>query len=137
MNKYDELTGTLVLVHPHLVNDPAGKHNQIGMITSADLENDDIMVSFGKDGQGRYATDALMVFKKNSTIYFDMMKDATKMEVGDFKEIFRISMLLDSGLTKDQRVAMELAKNNPLALEYSMATIEEELGNQRSAGVVR
>ena len=51
MNKHDELSGTFVLVHPDLINDPADKKNQIGIISTAELENDNVVVSFGKLGQ--------------------------------------------------------------------------------------
>ena len=48
-----ELTGTLVLVHLKMKNDPAGKENETGVIVNADLANDSILVGFqGTSGPG-------------------------------------------------------------------------------------
>ena len=56
----DDLQGLPVLVHPELSFDPAGKQNQVGVISKADLMNDDVFVSF--DGKlALYSTDALLV----------------------------------------------------------------------------
>jgi hypothetical protein len=55
----DELIGQLAVVHPELTKDPAGKSGQVGIITGTELENDNIYVGFGRNGQGLYGTDAL------------------------------------------------------------------------------
>ena len=62
MNKHDELTGTFVLVHPQLLTDPAEKKNQIGIIASAEIENDNVIVSFGNEGQALFSADAACWF---------------------------------------------------------------------------
>jgi len=51
----DELKGLVVLVHPDLVNDPVNRQNQVGVISHADLMNDDIFVRFDGE-QGLYAS---------------------------------------------------------------------------------
>ena len=137
MNKNDELTGTLVLVHPQFNDDPAGKQNQIGVITTADLENDNVFVSFGKDGQALYASNALMVLQKPRTIHFNTMQNRTAMETPDFKDLLRISVLADSSLMKDRRQAIEMAKGNPLILEHSMASLDDELGIREAYSMER
>jgi hypothetical protein len=137
MNKSDELTGTLVLVHPGLTNDPADKQNQIGIITSADLENDNVFVSFGRDGQALFAANALLVLQKPRTIHFNAMQNAAQLETPDFKGLLRISMLADSTLMKDRRLAMEMAKGNPVILEHSMASLEDELGIRQTNSLER
>ena len=128
MNKYDELSGTFVLVHPNLLTDPKEKKSQIGIIASAELENDNVVVSFGKDGQALFSADALLVLKKPGSIHFDTMQDHAKMNVQDFQNLLRVSTLADSSLTKDHRQAIEISRDNPAVLEYSMASLEEELG---------
>jgi len=128
MNKHDELSGTLVLVHPQLLTDPAEKKNQIGIIASAEIENDNIIVSFGNEGQALFSTDALLVLKKPGSIHFDTMQDHLKMNAQDFKDLLRVGMLANSNLTKDHRQAIEISRDNPAVLEYSMASLEEELG---------
>jgi hypothetical protein len=51
------------LVHPELTKDPAGKSGQVGIITGTELENDNIYVGFGRNGQGLYGTDALLLLR--------------------------------------------------------------------------
>lgn len=63
MNQTDDLTGTLVLVHPELTEDPVNKQGQMGMIMFAETEKDDIYVTFGKNERALYSSDALLVFK--------------------------------------------------------------------------
>lgn len=137
MNKHDELTGMFVLVHPHLMNDPEGRKNQIGIIASVEIENDNIVVSFGKDGQALFSTDALLVLKKSGTIHFDTMQDHLKMNAQDFKNLLRVGMLANSSLTKDHRHAIEISRDNPAVLEYSMASLEEELGLKQDYSLSR
>lgn len=128
MNKYDELSGTFVLVNPNLLTDPKEKKNQIGIIASAELENDNVVVSFGKEGQALFSADALLVLRKPGSIHFDTIQDHANMNVRDFQNLLRVSMLANSSLTKDHRHAIEISRDNPAVLEYSMASLEEELG---------
>ena len=128
MNKHDELAGLFVLVHPNLAYGTADKRNQIGIIASAELENDNVMVSFGKDGQALFSADAPLVLKKPNEIHFEAVKDATKMEVSDFKQTLEVSLLASSPLMKDRRQAVELSRDNPNVREYSMNSLENELG---------
>jgi len=105
----DELTGTLVMVHPDLKGDPICKQGNVGIITTENFENDYVCVSFRTGEHGYYTHDALLVLKRSVAIYTDLLRDATKMETSDFKGMMRISLLVDSGLKKDKRAAMELA----------------------------
>ena len=137
MNKHDELSGTLVLVHPQLLIDPAEKKNQIGIIASAEIENDNVIVSFGNDGQALFSADALLVLKKPGSIHFDTMQDHLKMNAQNFKDLLRVGMLANSNLTKDHRQAIEISRDNPTVLAYSMASLEEELGLKQDYSVSR
>jgi len=128
MNKHDELTGTFVLVHPELVYDPAGKANEIGIISTAELEDDNVVVSFGKEGQALFSADALLVLRKPADIQFDALRDARALDTSDFKQLLQIVSLAGSQFTKHRREAMEMAKGNRTLLEYSLASLEEELG---------
>ena len=128
MNKHDELTGTFVLVHPHLLNDPEDRKNQVGIIATAELENDNVTVSFGKTGQSLFSADGLLVLRKPADIHFDAMKDHLILETKDFKDLLKVGMLANSSLTKDHRQAIEISRDNPAVLESSMASLEEELG---------
>ena len=137
MNKHDELSGTFVLVHPDLIYDPEEKKNRIGIIASAELENDNVMVSFGKEGQSLFSADALLVLRRHNDISFDALRDHHNISADDFKDILKISLLANSSLTKDHRQAIEIARDNRTALEYSMAPLEEELGLKQDYSVGR
>jgi hypothetical protein len=137
MNKHDELSGTLVLVHPQLLTDPAEKKNQIGIIASAEIENDNVIVSFGNDGQALFSADALLVLKKPASIHFDTMQDHLEMNTQNFKDLLRVGMLANSNSTKDHRQAIEISRDNPAVLAYSMASLEEELGLKQDYSVSR
>jgi hypothetical protein len=137
MNKYDELSGTLVLVHPQLLTDPAERKNQIGIIASAEIENDNVVVSFGNKGQALFSADALLVLRKPGSIHFDTMQDHTKMNTQDFKDLLKVGLLANSSLTKDHRQAIEISRGNPAVLEYSMASLEEELGLKQNYSLGR
>ena len=137
MNKHDELTGTLVLVHPDLVYDPAEKKNQIGIIATAQLEDDNVMVSFGKAGQALFSANALLVLRKHNDISFDIIKDHYHIDKGDFKKLLEVSMLANSRFTKDHRQAIEMARDNRNVLEYSMDSLENELGLKQDQYLTR
>jgi len=137
MNKHDELTGTFVLVHPHLLYDPESRQNQIGVISTAELENDNVMVSFGKDGQGLFSADALLVLRKPADIQFDALRDARQLETKDFKAIMQVMTLANSPWTKDRRQALEICRDNPNVLQYGMASLEEELGLKQDNSLSR
>ncbi len=126
-----------MLVHPNLVFDPAGKRNQIGIISSAELDNDNVVVSFGKDGQALFSADALLVLKKPNDIHSNAVRDATQMEVKDFKQTLEVSLLASSPLMKDRRRAVELSRDNSNVQQYSMASLEDELGIRQDHSMSR
>lgn len=121
----DELTGTFVLVHPQKKDYPIANPGMIGVVTAADITQDTIYIGFGTGEQTRYTSDALLVLKKPSLIYFEMMQNATKIDTPDFKQLFRLCMLLDSGLIKHKRSAIEMARENEVVRSYSMFVLAE------------
>jgi len=121
----DELLGTIVLVHPNLLTDPANKKNQIGMITSADLENDNVVVSFGDDGEALFSSDALLVLRKPDEIRHAALLDETLMPYPDFYDIMEACMLVELSM---HREAVRMAMENPMVLEYAMDRLDYELG---------
>jgi hypothetical protein len=130
MNQAEELTGTLVLVHPDLPHDPVNKQGKVGMILYADLEKDDIFVTFGKGEQALYASDALLVFKKPQAIYQELLNNNRKMAIADLKALYRVGMLLDSGTGKDAKDAMRLVAENPGVHSYAMQSLQAKLGRE-------
>ena len=137
MNRTDDLTGMLVLVHPDLKDDPALKQNQIGMITHADLENDNIIVSFGKGEQALYSTDALLILKPANDIYRDLMSNNKELDKADFKALFQINLLQEYGTSGQNKSAIELAMKNETLRSYSMVTLEDSLKAEPSQSLER
>lgn len=127
MNNSDDLTGSLVLVHPDLQDDKANKQNQIGMITHADLQNDNIIVSFRNGEQALYSSDALLTLKPANDIYRALMTSHKNLEKADYKTLFQISLLQDHGSSGQTKTAMELAMKNDVIRNYSMVTLEDSL----------
>lgn len=134
MNEEEELTGTLVLVRPEVKNDPIGRQGKAGMIMYADLEQDDIYVTFGNDLRGRYESKSLLVFKTPNEIYKELIGNTKDIPIPEMKDLYRIGMLLDTGLSKDAKEAMKLAEANPAIHERAMMTLQEQLGEDLDMG---
>ena len=124
----DELSGTYALVHPDLTDDPARRQGQVGLITYADPTNDDFYVSFEKGQQGLYSSDALLVLNKSNDIYWDAFHHTKELSTDDFKNMLQISLLLQSGLRKDVKTAIDLAAANPVIRGRSMTVLKDQLG---------
>jgi hypothetical protein len=128
MNQSEDLTGTLVLVHPELPEDPVNKQGQMGMIMFADLDKDDLYVTFGKNERALYSSDALLVFKKPNDIYKELMTNVRDIPIPELKALYRIGMLLDNGTSKGAKEAMQLAVDNPGVHTRAMETLQSKLG---------
>lgn len=124
----DDLTGTLVLVHPNLMTDPVQRQGQVGMITSTNLEKDEVYVGFGNSPLGLYSTDALLVLKPYQNLYQDILTHIKEMDTPDFKILMEISLLQEKNSVNQLRDAMELAGTNERTLNFSTISLQEKLG---------
>ncbi|WP_439698140.1 hypothetical protein ACFGVS_07765 [Mucilaginibacter sp. AW1-7] len=131
----DELTGTLVLVHPDLAVDPANKQNQIGIITDYDLGKDDVYVSFGRGEQALYSSDALLVMKSENDVYSALMENRPNLQASDFKTLFQANLMQQYGHSGQLKGAMELLQQNPVLRELGMISLEEKLGIVKTESV--
>lgn len=128
MTTDEELTGTLVLVHPQLPA-PAGKSGHVGIITGADLNNGDIHVSFGRNGRGLYGTDALLLLKPPDQLKDLLQNRKHELSAPDYKALFQIALLQEfKPSTANIKSAMSLALQNETVLNHSMHSLEEQLG---------
>ncbi|WP_184549848.1 hypothetical protein [Mucilaginibacter sp. FT3.2] len=135
MDTTDELTGTFVLVNPGLTHDPAGRQNQVGLVTEANLDDDDLYVSFGKSGQSRYSSDALLVLKSNASVYSEMMGNRMQLSNEDFKTLFQVNLLQQSDRTVPNRMALQLLKDHPNLHQYALIPLNDKLGITQTATV--
>lgn len=132
MNNEEDLTGTLVLVHPELQEDPVNKQGQIGMLLYANTDKDDMYVTFGKGEQALYSSSALLIPKRSKDIFADLMENSKKIPVADFKTLFQVSNLLDLGTSLKAKEAMQLIAANPSVIPRATITLEERLGLETS-----
>lgn len=128
MENNEDLTGTLVLVHPELKDDPVSKQGQTGMLLYLDAEKDDAYVTFGKGEKALYSSDALLVFKTPQEIYQELMGNTRELPIPDMKALYRIGMLLDNRTSEGAKEAMKIAAENPGVHARAMVTLGEKLG---------
>ncbi len=123
----EELTGTVVLVHPELMNDPVNRQGHVGIVATADLGQDEVFVGFGKGPLGLYSVDALLVLKPHNEIYKDLLNHVQELDAQDFKAMLRISMLLEAGSPKQIKDALELAMTSYQTLSHSTIPLQDKL----------
>ncbi len=123
----NEIQGTYTQVHPQL-DDPAGRQGQIGIITYADIEKDDIYVSFEKGGQALYSSDALLVMKKSNEIFGETVSRVSELSTPDFKALLEISLKMQSVNPQEHRAALEMALQNETVRNFSQVSLQERLG---------
>lgn len=131
----DDLTGTLVLVHPLLTHDPVGRQGQTGIITGTDLAKDEIYVGFGSASLGLYSSDALLVLKSHDKLYEEILTNIKNMTTPDFKALLEITLLQDRNTSTTLRDALDIAKTNSDVLAFSTVSLHEQLGIQLAEDV--
>jgi hypothetical protein len=128
----DELIGQLVLVHPELTKDPAGKSGQVGIITGTDMDRDNVFVGFGRNGQGLYGTDALLLLKPAEQVKRNLQEHRAELSLEDNKALFQISLLQElHPSTANMKTAMSLALKSETVRGLAMRSVEDALGLQR------
>jgi hypothetical protein len=137
MNEQDELSGTFVLVHPKLLNDPDEKKNQVGVIIAADLENDNVVVSFSDGSESLFSTDALLVMRDIDDIrrYADYDVDLLFRE--DYFDIIEVCITAESANMGGPKAAIQLARKSEMALEYAMRPLDDALGLNQHKSIGR
>ena len=122
----DDLKGTPVLVHPELSYDPAGKQNQVGVISKADLMNDDVFVSFNGE-LALYPAEALFVLLPNEEIHQNLADKAYETPFAELKPLTQIDLFLRYGSTGKELTAMHLARDNPAIRPLCLDTLQNQL----------
>lgn len=125
----EELTGTVVLVNPALPYDPARRQGQLGVIATSDLSLDEILVGFGTGPVSVYSPDALLVLKPHHQLYQNILTNVRELDVTDFKNLLKISMLIqDTPEPKQLREALELSVSSQTTMAFSTFPLNEKLG---------
>ncbi|UOE50924.1 hypothetical protein MTO98_07515 [Mucilaginibacter sp. SMC90] len=135
--KNNELLGTLALVNPELEHDPGGRKGNIGIITYVDSLENQVYLSFEAGGEGRYPAAELMRLKDRDRFFPDLMKNASNLDLNDFKALFKISNLQDMGRGQDQWQALEIARDNPGVWEGSLESLSESISYIKASMIGR
>lgn len=138
MNRTDELAGTLVLVHPELTKDPAGRPGQVGVITGTDHHGDNAYVGFGKSGQLMYGLDALLLLKPSAEIQQTLKEQGAKLNIRDHTALFRIALLQEyNPSSANIKTALNLALQSETVRNLATKSVEEVLGIKQEQYVAR
>lgn len=121
----ENLIGTLAMVHPDLVHDPARKQGQVGVVTYIGKENHEIYMSFPGNGEGVYNGDAVLRLKNKNEILETLVNEGDHMEVDDFKALYKITMLQERNTSTGVLDALEIARDNPNIWNKTLETANE------------
>ena len=132
-----ELTGTLVLIHPELGHDPAGRRNEIGIIVNSDLENDNILVSFQDNEHDLFTSDALLVLLPDDDIHRNLSNMGADAAWADIKALTQIDLILRYGSGDKHFKAMELARDNINIQSLCLDTLQNQINLHISQGPER
>ena len=136
MNEHSELHGTLALVRPDLENDPNGQQGKIGIVNYVDMK-DDIYLSFNDGKEGIYSGDALLQLKGKNETLGAAMNNVSAMQLKDYKDLYKISLLQDLGRGKDIWQALEIARDNPDIWKDSLVGVDQAIGAKQTQLVGR
>ncbi|MBS1532754.1 MAG: hypothetical protein JSU01_20800 [Bacteroidetes bacterium] len=126
-----------MLVRPDLTIDPANKKNEVGVIRSADLRHDNFVVRFSDGSEGLFSSDALLVLRDTNEIRRDADYDETLLFREDYFDIMEACFLAESCGLSGLRAAVELSQKCPMALEYTMRPLNDELSLDQSKSIRR
>jgi hypothetical protein len=137
MNERTNLHGALALVRPDLENDPVRQQGEIGIITYADEVNNEVYVIFDNGKEGVYQGEALFQFKAPEDVAASPLDNAREMELKDYKDVYKIGLLLDLGRSEDLMKALEIARDNPDIWRDVFVTVGERIEQRQKLLVGR
>jgi len=116
----------VVLVQPLLAHDPAGRQNQVGMISSFDIANNGVLVRFD-DGQAFFDADALLVLRDAHEIHRNLADLSYETPFIELKALTQIDLFLRYGGENKQRMAMNIARSNQAIQHLCLEPFEDQL----------
>lgn len=109
----ENLNGTLVLVRPDLTIDPGSRQGKVAIVTYDSEQSKEVYVAFNNGREAIYPPEFLLKLKDKQTILSDLTANGRSMPLDNFKDLYKISLLLDRGTNIAQWQALEIAGNNP------------------------
>jgi hypothetical protein len=125
MNENNQLHGTLVLVRPDMEHDPVNQQGEVGVLTYV-AEDQGVFVSFRNSVEGKYDAGNLMQLKDRDQIFAER-KNYGDLEIEDYKDLYKISLLLDMGRSQDILRALEIAGKNPAVWQKTLLPVAERM----------
>lgn len=123
----EKLIGDLVLVNPNLINDPANRQGEVGIITQFDLQKDEFYVGFGNQPLGLYSSDALLVLKAGPELHKDLLVKYKELEKEDYKTIWSAHLHQAMGTMNDLSKAFEFVRTNDITLKFGTMSLQDKL----------
>ncbi|NOW95957.1 hypothetical protein [Mucilaginibacter sp. SG564] len=109
----ESLNGTLVLVRPDLTVDPANGQGKVAIVTYDREQSKEVYVAFNNGKEAIYPPEFLLKLKDKNNILRDLMANGASMPLDNFKDLYKISLLLDRGTNTARWQALEVAAHNP------------------------
>jgi len=109
----ESLNGTLVLVRPDLTVDPANGQGKVAIVTYDREQSKEVYVAFNNGKEAIYPPEFLLKLKDKQTILNDLMANGSAMPLDNFKDLYKVSLLLDRGTNTAHWQALEVAGHNP------------------------
>lgn len=125
------------MVRPELEHDSKHRQGQIGLVTEARLETDDIVLGFEDHHVGLYSSDALLTLKTPEEIYEYLRQNSISISVNDFKDLKQIALLTDHGTRNQVLTAFELIQKNNNILDAATVGLDQLLGINQQRGPKR
>ena len=132
-----ELLGTLVLVHPGLENDPAGRKGDIGIVAYVDRPNEEVYLRFTDESEAVYPSKDLFSLKDRQNIFTDDAPDSGLKNLENYKDLYKITMLQEMGRSTDLWQALEVARENPAIWTNSLTNVADSLGQRQFQSIGR
>ncbi|UOE52591.1 hypothetical protein MTO98_16055 [Mucilaginibacter sp. SMC90] len=120
MQNSENLNGTLVIVRPDLTIDPANGQGKVAIVTYDRQQSNEVYVNFANGREGVYPPELLLKLKDRQTILSDLKRDGAAMPLDNFKDLYKVGLLLDRGTSTAQWQALEIAGKNPAIWEKAL-----------------
>ena len=133
----DDLLYQYVLVNPSLQNDPANKQNWPGLIIKVDIDQDDFIVSFQDNTNGRYSSDALLKLKPREEIHQLLVDHGDFLAFADLKTLTQMDLFLRYGENDMEWKVLLLAAENPAIQQLSFDCLKDMLAVRQSQSLKR
>lgn len=137
MKTNEKLNGTLVLVHPQLENDLAGRQGKVAVVNYDRQQSNEVYVGFTDGAEAIYRPEQLLKLKSYEEIRQDLADNGPAMKPDDFGALYKIMMLQERGTAQANWSSLEIARDNPGILDRALEPARQEQGLDLQHGVER